>query len=245
MKRIMMAIPLFAALVAEAVTVSSGNTLGMMKIESGMGSTPVAVPFVKVGGGAKKVGELLAPDTLEAGDMMVVYDGGTYRAVRYDGEKWEGIATAAEGASFELVEGDPDVAAPAQGRAFWLDRTNNLSRAVFMAGQVPASYGATEVASSPMLLASPKAEAFRFYAEGAITGAAEGDAIIVPQEGGRKFICTFDGTKWKYTKYVEVAPGFPKKAVQADADDSCDIPMGMGFWYVRKGAEGAAPVVNW
>lgn len=245
MKRLMLWGLLGAAFAAGAATVSSGNALGMMKVESGMGSTPVAVPFVAVGGSAKTVGELVADDTLEAGDKIIVYDGSTYTAVTYDGTEWtEGVYTAKEGEA-ELSTGDPAAAGPAQGRAFWLDRTNNLERVIVIKGQVPANYGTTVVTSSPMLLASPKAEAFRFYAAGKITGAAEGDAIMVPQTGGRKFICTFDGTNWKYTKYVEVASGLPKKAVQADADDSCDIPMGMGFWYVRKSTEGDAPVVNW
>ncbi len=236
---------LAAALAAHGGALQSGNALGIVKVASDMGATPLAVPFAAADGTAKTVAQLVSTNSLAAGDQIIVYDAGIYTAVTYDGEKWTaGTYTAKEGEA-ELTVGDPAATGPAPGTAFWLVRTNDLSRAVYLAGSVPASYAAVTVTASPMLLASPKAEPFAYYAAGKISGAAAGDRIVVPQTGGAKFISTFDGEKWMYTELVEVISGLPKKAVSKEANDSCDIPTGIGFWYIRASAEGDAPTVTW
>lgn len=245
-----------AVLSSRASTIESDNAAGALRLESDMNYTTLPVPFRGFGGGARKVGNLVDAASLEKGDTMVLLDGETYRAVKYDGAEWKGFYTAVEGET-ELSLGDPGADAPEHGRGFWLNRTNNLARAVYMTGEAPSSYAATTVSEARMLLANPKGVAFRFFDDGRIAGAAEGDAIVVQKKDGEEARYTFMDGAWMRAEYQHVSITLPlagggsktinsTKLVYTPVTEAAfAVPAGRGFWYVRSDMEGDAPVVNW
>lgn len=213
----------------------------------------VAVPWEAFGHGAVTVENLLVTSLLTNGDTLYVWnDEGYYDTYTLTGGKW----VAQDHTSFSsqtgavTVKGTPaQDNALVQGTAVWIEH-DVRSKIVFtgmLENDSPASKVKTTVYGGDQdtwtLVANPSINPF---ALADITGAAEGDRIVVEDAADpREYECKKEGGSlvWGYDKKVidqgktitvrgKTIPVYTTEWTVADP-----IPAGIGFWYVRK-AEG-------
>ena len=237
-------------------TSASINTLGILRVDSTLEKTIVAVPWVELSGSATeaavKVADYVKTENLSDGDMLHAYDAttGVYKNWTLTNNAWSPVATATEGD--EIQE---SLAANAYGltygSALWLERQNPTANGVavpfYLSGQVAAAAAThpfvTGTADAPVwnLVANGSATALSL---GSITGGGDDDVIYLVNDDDAPTVCYKKNGVWGSDQYVEVRPGrFSLRFVAATAENSTipAISAGTGFWYVSKSA--TAPVI--
>lgn len=254
-KSILLVTALVAAQAAFAETAEPRNTFGLLRVDSTLTNTIVAVPWLDLSGAstpsAVSVAEIVKTENLTAGDRLSAYKAdGTYDVWVLDADDgWVPSETV-------VVENQSSSEAPAAdartvalGSAFWLYRQNPTSGGAavpfYVYGQVPASAATTAVtagtAAAPVwnLVANASDAAVALnsltVSSGAINAA---DEIYIVADGNPTKYTYKAGQGWGTT--VGVKSG--KKVVYTWTLANVSIPKGTGFWYVSKGG---APTFAW
>ena len=239
-------------------TSASINTLGVLRVDSPLKSTIVAVPWVKLSGtgtdAALSVADYVKTENLTAGDHLYVYNTSTGKYQGWELKTVEGSLvwnpmSTVDDTTFEIVE------APAAaekgldlGSALWVERQNPTSGGTpvpfYLVGQVAQAAVTTSITAgtttAPVwnLVANPNAAP---YSLSSITGANTKDVIyLVNDDAAPKKI--FQKKKngayvWGYTKMVQDGDDYVSTFVT-----TVSIPQGTGFWYV---SAGGTPSFNW
>ena len=246
-----------ASAFAEETSVST-NTLGVLRVDSSLKSTIVAVPWGQLSGSgsdvAITVADYVKTDNLSVGDHIYVYNTSTekyqgWELKTVDGAKvWDPMATV-DDSTFEIVE------APAAalkelplGSALWVERQAPTSDGnpvpFYLSGQVTKAAVTTTITAgtttAPVwnLVANPTDSD---YSLSSITDAHAKDVIyLVNDSNAPKKI--FQKKKngayvWGYTKMVQDGDDYVSTFVT-----TVSIPRGTGFWYV---SAGGTPSFNW
>ena len=241
---------------AFAATVKSGNAVGVANIVSGSMNTLLAVPFESGYGGGPKTVSGLVDEFVEDGDQIVFFDTATRKqtAFCYDAatQTWK---NGGDGEGADVMK------APAPGKAVWYVRktAEGKQKQIRLSGLVPESgYGDVTVGEQYTLLANPRLEPFHVNAAGAITGANEGDMIVIPRDAKddityRYFAAKGGWTRGKdveETKIFKTADGDKTVTALVHRDvkvegDEWAVPAGTGFWYVKKEKDGNSPTIKW
>ncbi len=252
-KSILLVTALVAAQAAFAETAEPSNAFGLLRVDSTLTNTIVAVPWLDLSGNsnpsAVSVADIVKTANLTPGDKLSVYKSDdTYEVWELVNGAWSPVTTVAEGGSSAATTAAGRTVA--LGSAFWLYRQNPTAggNAVpfYLYGQVPASAATTTVtagtAAAPVwnLVANASDAAVALNSltvSGSINAA---DEIYIVKDGNPTMYTYKDGQGqgWGCTTRVTVN-GRP---VNRWAVSNETIPKGTGFWYVSKGG---APTFTW
>ena len=238
-----------AATAAETV-----NQFAIMKITSSTANTLVALPWKSLSANVANPAAITAANVvmnnnLVNGDWLLYYNGG-YKGWCLTGGVWtptsiadlSGIEVTAAPANTEL----------ARGQAIWLVRTTSgsrdLSQPFYLYGQYQAALGSATVVSGGSLMACPDANTAFTVSAAKISGAANGDKIVVPATDGTSMPKVFEcrdgvwGTMVETTS-VGTGPGGSNMTTRTWTTSGAvmDIPAGSGFMYQGTGT----PTFNW
>ena len=236
----------------------SSTTVGVVKSDFGAGSEKVAlsVPWKSLQDyGNIAVVDLVRTANLAAGDKLYVYDQDNSRYLMWalNAEKaWQPTATYAideNGSMSATPSGLPESSTVPRGSAVWLERgVASRSAPVYLCGRHDAS---TPVVSSIAaaaggkpswnLVAAPAAEDVNINSK--ITGATNGDVIVVPSAGAP---VTYERRNGSWGRNVTTSTYNSRLGrnvtTTAFSTEDCVIPRGTGFWYKNSGA---AKNINW
>ena len=235
-----------AATAAETV-----NQFAIMKITSSTANTLVSLPWKSLSANVANPAAITAANVvmnnnLVDGDWLLYYDGG-YKGWCLTGGVWEptgvadlnGIAVTAAPANAEL----------ARGQAIWLVRpgSRDLSQPFYLYGQYQQALGSATVVSGGSLMACPDANTAFTVSASKISGAANGDRIVVPATDGTSLPKVFECRDGVWGTVVETASGVgPDGKPMTDrtwttSGAVMNIPAGSGFMYQGTGT----PTFNW
>lgn len=248
-KSILLVTALVAAQAAFAETAEPSNAFGLLRVDSTLTNTIVAVPWLDLSGNsnpsAVSVADIVKTANLTAGDKLSVYKSdGTYEVWELVNGAWSPVTTVAEGGSSAATTAAGRTVA--LGSAFWLYRQNPTTSGgaavpFYLYGQVPASAATTTVtagtAAAPVwnLVANASDAA---VALNSLPGSST-DEIYIVADGNPTMYTYKDGQGWGCTTRVTGANGRP---VNRWTITDKTIPKGTGFWYVSKGG---APTFTW
>ncbi len=236
-----------------ATTAETVNQFAIMKITSSSANTLVALPWKSLSANVANPAAITAANVvmnnnLVDGDWLLYYDGG-YKGWCLTNGAWVPTATVGDA----TVGGVTVAAAPAnaelaRGQAIWLVRTTansrDLSQPFYLYGQYQAALGTTTVVSGGSLMANPNATAAFTVSASKISGAANGDRIVVPSTtGGLPKVFECRNGVWG-TVVEESVPGPTGNMTQRTWTTSgavMDIPAGSGFMYQGTGT----PTITW
>ena len=235
--------------VAAAETV---NQFAIMKITSATANTLVALPWKSLSAdilnpAAITAANVVMNNNLVNGDWLLYYDGG-YKGWCLTGGVWtptsiadlSGIAVTAAPANAEL----------ARGQAIWLVRTTansrDLTQPFYLYGQYQESLGSTTVVSGGSLMACPDANSAFTVSADNISGAANGDKIVVPATDGTSLPKVFECRGGVWGTMVETSVSGPNGGTMTQrtwttSGAVMNIPAGSGFMYQGTGT----PTFNW
>lgn len=239
---------------AEETAVST-NQFGLLRVDSTLTNTIVAVPWLDLSGNsspsAVSVADIVKTANLTAGDRLSAYrsDGKYDVWVLNSSKEWEPSETLFVENQSTSEAPEADVRTVALGSAFWLYRQNPTSGGnaapFYIYGQVPASAVTTAVtagtASAPVwnLVANASDAAVALnsltVSSGAINAA---DEIYIVADGDPTKYTYKDGQGWGCTTRVTVNGRPVNRWTITDKT----ISKGTGFWYVSKGG---APTFTW
>ena len=227
-----------AVLPAVAVDVEVAN-IDVIEIDSGLKNTIVAIPGLDLAGGDLVISNLVKTTNLKQGDKLVAFSDGKYESweLDADGGHWTQAASRFLITANGTTSSD---ATPASlvtmsvGSGIWLQRS------VFAKGNSFYIYAThvdspstTVAANATVLLGNPTVT----DKTPTISGAQNGDQIIVPVEGvflSRRTFTYTDGA-WKYIDSSDkLQTGLPENLIVA----------GTGFWYKAANA-GSTRSVSW
>ena len=240
-----------------ATTAETVNQFAIMKITSAAANTLVALPWKSLGANVANPAAITAANVvmnnnLVNGDWLLYYDGGYKGWCLTDGawvptatvgdQKVGGVSVAEASANAEL----------ARGQAIWLVRTttNNrdLSQPFYLYGQYQAALGSTTVVSGGSLMANPNVNAAFTVSAAKISGAANGDRIVVPATDGTSLPKVFECRNGVWGTVVEknsvgTGPGGSNETKRewTTSGDVMNIPAGSGFMYQGTGT----PTITW
>lgn len=141
MKKLILSLTLAgaAALAAKASTVSSANTFGVLKIESGTEQTIIGVPWVAVSADNSAVNatNLVMASNLADNDMLYYYDSehGNYKAWVVNNKVWESTTSAQQQGGKTVVENSPSINAPRGSALILVRQTAEKSNPIYLYGQ--------------------------------------------------------------------------------------------------------------
>ena len=233
--------------VATAETV---NQFAIMKIDSRADNTLVALPWKSLGPSATDPDAITAANVvmtnnLSEGDWLIYYNGG-FKGWRLTGGVWTATTQAdVSGLNVSAAAGNASLE---RGQAIWVVRTGDKSKPFYLYGQYQATIDSTTVASGGCLLANPNAKTDFDLTSGKITGAATGDAIIVPAATMNTLPTRYEcrngvwGTVVKTT--TNTGPGGEPMTTNTwtTTGDVMKIPAGRGFMYQTSSG---TPTINW
>ncbi len=250
MKKIL---PLLLATMAASAfadeTSASINTLGVLRVDSPLKSTIVAVPWVKLSGtgtdAALSVADYVKTENLTAGDHLYVYDASTekYKVWVLANGAWTPTATVDDTTMQIDTAPDADKQNLPLASALWLERKNPTSGdpavpvPFYLAGQVPLVAGThpimTGTADKPVwnLVANASDSAMSLAS---ITGGGDADEIYLVNDDAAPSKYTKKNGVWGAYRYVERTPESGKYVRQFVAATDNLIAPGTGFWYVSK-----------
>lgn len=257
MKKIL---PLLLATMAASAfaeeTSASINTLGILRVDSPLKSTIVAVPWVKLSGtdtnAALSVADYVKTENLTAGDHLYVYDASTgkYKVWVLANGAWTPTATVDDTTMQIDTAPDADKQNLPLASALWLERQNPTSGdpavpvPFYLAGQVPLAAGTHPItagtADKPVwnLVANSSDSAMSLAS---ITGGGDADEIYLVNDDAAPTKFYKKNGVWGSDEYVQSRPGrYTLKFVAATVENH-PIPAGTGFWYVSKSS--TAPVI--
>lgn len=216
-----------------ATPVTSANTFGIVKVDSGHTVTIISVPWVECGtGSAIKVVDLITKTGINDNDYLYYWDAGVLKGFYYNNsaKNWAPLNVAEEAGA---TAGDIN-ATVTRGTAIVFVRNTSTESPFYVYGQVGTTGETSTISNGKNVLASPKAEALAIGGDN-WTGNAEkvhaGDKIMIPLTGGAMKVYTAGVKGAAVTWYDD------KLDVTADA-----IPAGEGFWYIHNGD---SVTINW
>jgi hypothetical protein len=236
--------------------IPSTNIIGVLEVNSSVASTMTAVPWLALPSDPAAKVQISAAGyvnkgQLGAGDAVYAVAGdGTYAkwSLGVDGGAWtpNTTVTTDEGGKVKLSPAPPAAEASiAFGSAAWVERTNR-ARPYFLVGQYcgeavkVAVAGGTEKAPGFTMVANHNLQAVKVNdidwgsnpvaAEGTVVG----DKIQIPTDTSVPLTLSWrkDAGDGKY-KWGRVE--FDPKTLRSRWRFDCEIPAGVGFWYIRRG----------
>ena len=228
----------------------SVNVFGIVKVESQMTNTIIAVPWTWYSAEERKAthipaAKLVKTTNLSEGDLLMQYRRDEEQGDRYecwtveDGE-WTALPTATSNAVYQAVTG-PDGAVSVRGYGLWLVRHRPVDASgaavpFYLYGQsvtntvVSTAKGGRITDPSYTMLGNPYCEPVRINSlmfRGVI---GTEDRIIVPSgANASKYLQHKAGKGWRWVE-VKMVNGAPKNTY----DYNVTVPAGTGFWYVRR-----------
>jgi hypothetical protein len=236
--------------VAAAETV---NQFAIMKITSSTANTLVSLPWKSLSADVANPAAITAANVvmnnnLVNGDWLLYYDGGYKGWCLTDGA-W--VPTSIANLSGIAVTAAPADAELARGQAIWLVRTTSgsrdLSQPFYLYGQYQTALGSATVVEGGSLMACPDANSAFTVSASKISGAANGDRIVVPATDGTSLPKVFECRDGVWGTVVETASGVgPDGKPMTDrtwttSGAVMNIPAGSGFMYQGTGT----PTFNW
>lgn len=202
-------------------------TVGVTAISTTKKNTIVPVPYSKIGTDADIApNELVKAKNLPNGTMLYVFNGESYYAWSQKDGAWEipDKVSTISGVSVSTSES----CTLKKGSALWvvLPDAASYSATIYVYGDGASPATSSAVAAGNSLVANPLQTAASF----AVTGAATGDIITIPNDSDAPTLFRYNGTKWR-----TFGPGV------APADASLSVAAGQGFWYSAKGQV----TINW
>lgn len=250
-------LPLLLATVAAsafAETVEPANTFGVLRVDSALAKTIVAVPWVQLNAtgtdSALTVADYVKTENLTEGDKLYVYDATSakYKMWVLDSGVWTPATTAGDDSTYVTAGAAGQQSLPLTS-ALWLERQNPTSNGqpvpFYLYGQVPLAAGTRPftagTAAEPVwnLVANSSTAPISLSA---ITGGGAADEIYLVNDDAAPVKFYKKNGEWGSDQYVEstTRPGrYTLKFVAATAENSA-IPAGTGFWYV---STSTAPVI--
>ena len=264
--RLSVVLPLALALAAP-VAAAGANVGGLMKVDSGMTNTLVAVPWVAYDAAGDAATNAIALQSfvktrnLVVGDTVMTIDtNGVYGAWELTASGgWHPLTTVVK-KSEEVQRVFASVAASehpvGQGTALWLVRCGagaNVAKPVYFSGQYSSAHGSRTLPAgtwkSPArsLVSVPTPGGFDL--NDIQEGVDEKDEIaLVTDTVPVTYKPRKDGDKWVWgweesvveEKSTPFGPASATKVVRHESNTL--IPFGRGFWYLSRGG---APVIGW
>lgn len=249
-KSILLITALVAAQAAFAQeTAVPSNEFGLLRVDSTLTNTIVAVPWLDLSGAstpsAVSVADIVKTANLTVGDKLSAYnDQGIYDSWELGSSGWVSLSTS-------TADGTTSTAPAAAGRgvalgsAFWLYRQHPTSEGAavpfYIYGQVPASAVTTTIsrgdATNPVwnLVANASDAAVTLSS---LPGSST-DEIYIVADGNPTMYTYKDDQGWG----TLVGQKSGRKVVYTwTPATNVTIPKGTGFWYVSKGG---APTFTW
>lgn len=218
---------LSVAVASIAIGVMGAQQVGVTAITTTNKNTIVSVPFTALGGGETiNAKELVKTTNLAEGTQLYIFDGTSYSAWVLTSNQWQPAdsSSTVNGVSVG-IPADQSPLAP--GSAFWLIRPTGGSSLTFYVYGTPWTPTAKTIAEGYNLVANPRQAAATFT----VAGAAAGDQILIPNDNDSE-IYTYRTSKsgssaWrKGNRSVELP----------------EIPVGLGFWYIRSEGSGSTTI---
>ena len=234
-----------------ATAVETVNQFAIMKITSATANTLVALPWKSLCSDTNNPAAITAANVVMAknvveGDWLLYYDGG-YKGWRFTGGVWTPSAIASlNGVSVSAASENAELA---RGQAIWLVRTTensrDLSQPFYLYGQYQEALGSATVVSGGSLMANPNANAAFTVSASKISGAANGDRIVVPATDGTSMPKVFECRNGVWGTVVETSQPGPTGNMTVrtwtTSGDVMNIPAGSGFMYQGTGT----PTITW
>lgn len=215
-----------------ATDVETSNSYGVLPVTSSATEMMVAVPFV--GDGADiSIDQMVKATNLSAGDMIYALptgSGSAYKVWKLNNDRtaWEAVTGVEVGKGTTFKPTAASQTTIARGQAFWLVRNSGSGEFTFyvMGVGTTAAAAATRVSQGWNLVGQSSAT-------GTKTLANIADAV-----GNKGSVRLNDGTRYTYSggTWYSVSNNVPTAV-----DSSRRLPVGEGFWIVRK-AEGSEDV---
>ena len=230
----------------------SVNVFGIIRVESVMTNTIIAVPWTWYSAEEHKAThipatKLVKTTNLSEGDRLMQYrlddvDGEHYECWAVEDGEWTPLATATSNAVYHAVSG-PDGAVSVRGYGLWLVRQrpvdeNGDAVPFYLYGQsvtnqvVSTARGGEITVPTYTMLGNPYCEPVRIndlVFRGTI---GTEDRLIVPSgANASKYLQYKAGKGWRWVE-VKIVNGAPKNTYDYDVV----VPAGTGFWYVRRTA---------
>ena len=234
-----------------ATAVETVNQFAIMKITSATANTLVSLPWRSLSANVANPAAITAANVvmnnnLVDGDWLLYYDGGYKGWCLTDGA-W--VPTSIANLSGIAVTAAPADAELTRGQAIWLVRTTansrDLSQPFYLYGQYQEALGSATVVSGGSLMACPDANTAFTVSASKISGAANGDKIVVPATDGTSLPKVFECRNGVWGTVVETSvPGPSGNMTQRTWTNSVEvmtIPAGSGFMYQGTGT----PTFNW
>ncbi len=227
--------------------ISSVTTIGVLRVESAMTNTMMAVPWLSMSLDstneiAVAASEVVNPNSVGASQILY-WDPETdkYRKWNKDGDGWASIPTVNMSG---VSEAAADTTRLPLGSAFWLGRNapialDGSTNYIYLIGRYAGEAGTVTIAGgdgetlTPTMVTNPTMEPVAIN-DLVWSGARDaGDQILIPTEGSNPTILTWDGTNWGASALEQYEKnGRMRTRVIRKTDYT--IPPGRGFWYYRK-----------
>lgn len=239
------------ALAAASATfgdIVAANSCGIMVVPTSQTTTLVSVPWkdVKGSGDTVKVADLVMTAGLKKDSKLYYYDGAAYKCwnLSADGGTWTPMATtlSINGESHTLTAPSADFGI-ARGSALWLERVAGSDAVAYLYGEKGVALSSTPKPNAVSMIANTSVTDKSL--EG-LTGAANGDSIIIPGDNGSATVYLFNGTEWG--SYVKTTT---QKTIGSKTFDVSSttwttggtIPGGKAAWYQSTGS--TVPTFTW
>lgn len=213
---------------------TSSVVYGVMGVsDTASSNTVVGVPWVNADAGAITLSNLVSTATLTTGDIVYLYESGTWKGYTLLASKvWDPMTTI--NGNEVVSPGSADAKELSRGAGLIIQRASNTDP-IYLCGRYDSSApSATSVgAGATVLIANPTTSAKTF---GASDGAV-GDQIRVPLNGGGLKIYEKKSDGWG--SMVETTETITRRGKKVTVTTQrwtlgCSLAPGMGAWYVSK-----------
>ena len=245
------------AYAAESLEYSySVNQMDMLRVESSLTNTIVAVPWVDWCADTNSAPQIVASNLVKTanltdGDRLYVFNDLRYDVYELQNGAWESLktVTAVGGSDVQVTAAEEaSTRRLTRGSGLWLYRQKPLDEQgkpiiFYLFGQYKPEQLYTRVTAGTYtepcwnLVAPPGVVN---YDLNRITGAGEKDEIIVPTDKEPKRYY-YDGG-WYYTTNAVMKVGKRSFTKTVKITDDTEIPRGTGFWYI---SNGGSPIISW
>ena len=216
-----------AALFAEDVT---SDVYGVMSVVSSTNQSVVGVPWKNVGTGDVTLSNLVSTTTLQVGDKVYFYEGGTWYYYQLSASGWQSATTVSGSGASSLDAAD--VKTFAVGSGLLIERAS-YSNPIYLTGRYDAGASTAVGAGASVLISNPTTTTKYITTENA------GDKVrVLKGDGGMDFYeCKNDG--W-------YGPGEPRTIGSGEdaftvrttekKDSGVQIDVGKAALYINNGA---------
>ena len=238
---------------ASAAAAETVNQFAIMKITSSTANTLVALPWNSLSADTNSpvaitAANVVMTNNLVNGDWLLYYSNG-YNGWCLTGGVWTPASIA--DLNGIVVTAAPANTVLARGQAIWLVRpgSRDLSQPFYLYGQYQEALGSATVISGGSLMACPDANSAFTVSNSKISGAANGDRIVVPATDGTSLPKVFEyrADEGGWGTVVETSVPGPSgnmtRRTWTTSGAVMNIPAGSGFMYQPKGT--GTPTFNW